>query len=412
MRSAEDIARVIFKHAAEISKLHAITPLLHSNSALARELTGAERCSLWLIDPRTGELWTRVADGVGELRIPGQQGIIGACISSEMPILANDVHCDSRFLSTIDNSTGFTTQNVLCVPILAEKKVIGALQLLNKTAGFDNEDVDILQLMSVYTGVAIETERLREEAESARWMNRELEIAREVQQKLLSNSVGAIPGLECAGFCRPAQAIGGDYYDIMELPDRALGITLGDVSGKGIPAALLMASIQSLLRGLMVRNPFDLGGLLTDINAALYRISTAANYSTLFCAVLNNRHNELTFVNAGHIPAFIVRHKDGSILRASEGGLPIGLMPSISYRSCTVPISPDDLFVAISDGVLDLGAGDDVWNEEILGAFLQRSRHRSVEEIGQSLITELDRLADGKKQFDDITVVALRVPIA
>ena len=248
--SGTHIARVILEHAARISREQDISALVGLHAALARDLVGGDRSSVWLIDEANKELWTRVADGVKELRIPLNAGLVGACIAGDEVIIANDLRNDRRFHRTIDQTSGYQTESVLCIPLRAGKRILGALQVLNKPGGFTPVDAELLGLMAVYAAAAIQTERLRTEAEEGRLLKRELDIAREVQLKMLPRTFPPIAGLEYTGFCRSARFVGGDYYDLLPLADGGFAFTLGDVSGKGVPAAVLMASIHTLLRSL------------------------------------------------------------------------------------------------------------------------------------------------------------------
>lgn len=242
--SSDLIIQAIFEHAARIGREQRMDELMRINADFARDLAGADRCSLWLIDAAHGELWTRVAHGVAPLRIPMGEGLVGACVAADEIMLVNDLAMDTRQLRQVDLASGYHTEQVLCVPMRSEGKVIGALQLLNKPAGFTQRDADLLGLLAHFAGSAIETERLRQEAATADLLRHELALARDVQERLLPKALGGVRGLECAGCCRPARSIGGDYYDLLPRHDGSFALTLGDVSGKGIPAAVMMASIK------------------------------------------------------------------------------------------------------------------------------------------------------------------------
>src|SRR6201998_3721842 len=368
--SADHIAHVIFEYAAKISREEDISGLILLNADLARDLVGAERCSLWLIDEGTGELWTRVAHGMGEIRIPGGRGVVGSCIAQGETLIINDVQRDKRFLRCVDESSGFHTQSMLCVPLRHEKGVMGALQLLNKKNGFSTQDAEVLRFMALYAASAIQAESLRQEAESARLLKHELVLAAGVQQRLFPNDSTPVQERDYTGLCRPAKFVGGDYYDFLQLPDESFGFTLGDVSGKGFPAAVLMASIHTLSRALLLHHPHDLAMATTELNDALYRSSTADRYSTFFCGALNAARNQLTYVNAGHIPPFIVR-KGGIIERPAECDLPVGLMPAVHCRQYIIRVAPGDRIVCVSNGITEAQTTEDeLWGEERLETIL------------------------------------------
>lgn len=408
--SADHIAQVIFEYAAKISREEDISSLILLNANLARDLVGAERCSLWLIHERTGELWTRVAHGMREIRIPPGQGIVGACIAQGETLIINDVQHDKRFFRTVDESSGFHTQSILCVPLRHEHGVMGALQLLNKKNGFSAEDAEVLRFMALYAASAIQAESLRQEAESARLLKHELALAAGVQQRLFPSDSTPVPALEYTGLCRSAKFVGGDYYDFLQLPDDRFGFTLGDVSGKGFPAAVLMASIHTLSRALLLHHPDDLALATTELNDALYRSSSADRYSTFFCGVLNSARNQLAYINAGHIPPFIVR-RNGNVERPAEGDLPVGLMPGVHYRQHTIHIAPGDSIVCVSDGIVEAQTCDDeLWGEARLEAVLLGNPHVPAKQLAHIVLKSADEFAGHTEQFDDMTIVVLKIP--
>jgi len=404
----ERIARVIFEHASRIGREQTLTDLVLLNADLARDLTGAERCSLWLIDADTQELWTRVAHGTKELRIPSGKGLVGACIRDGQPILINDTSTDSRFFSKVDQSTGFRTRSVLCVPLRSDAGVIGALEVMNKTDGFDEEDGELLRMMGLYTASTIETERARQEAEAARSLQHELEIAGGVQRRLFPPN-GKTADLEYVGLCRPAKAVGGDFYDFVNLDSGKLAVTLGDVSGKGFPAALLMAGIHTLMRSLLTHNGMRLAEIMEEINEAIIRNCSGEQYSTLFSGVIDPLSGQLRFVNCGHLPPMVLRARDGEISRPTEGNVPLGLMTSVSYQEHSITMLPGDLLICISDGIVEAQDREGTfWEDSLLQAVLSENRNNTPSLLAKCVVEAVDRFSGGAEQADDMTVIVIK----
>lgn len=407
---SERVARVIFAHAAAISKQRDISTLLQLNADLARDLLGADRCSVWLLDDRNQELWTKVAHGVSEIRIPMQSGLAGACLQANEAVLVNNLATDQRFYSNIDSSSGYITKSALCVPLQAEGAAIGVLQVLNKVDGFTDEDAELLRLMAIYSASAIQSEQLRQLSEGARLMRQELDIAASVQQRLLPQRSIKSDHLEYTGFCRPASKVGGDFYDLIPRDDGSVGITLGDVAGKGFPAAVLMASIHTLLRHLLMQDNADLAKTITALNRTVHLSSSAERYATLFCGVLSADRTKLHFVNAGHVPPLIVRAKSGTISSEQRGEMPLGLMPYTQYTQYTLDIHSGDLLVCMSDGIVEAeDASGNTIDPLLVNTILSEARHRSVADIVEHLVAAVDAYAGQENQFDDMTLVALRV---
>ena len=407
--SAERTIRAIFEHAARIGREQQIEELVRLNADFARDLIGADRCSLWLIDLEKNELWTKVAHGVDQLRIPMGEGLIGACIRDNQVLLVNNAAQESRLLRRVDTLSGYRTEQVLCVPLHAEGKVIGALQLLNKPAGFTETDAGLLGLLAHFAASAIESERLRQEAEGARLIRHELALAHEVQARMLPDPPTGVDRLECVGFCRPARSIGGDYYDLLPLPDGQFALTLGDVSGKGIPAAVMMASIQTLLRSLLKQDAHDLAALLAALNLTLYETSMPERYSTLLVGVISSDRRSFSYVNAGHISPLLL-HADGRLERLPGGGCPVALFPVMSYEQSSAALEPGDTLVIVSDGIVEArNQAGDFWDEAEVERVLLANLDAPLSQLPELLCAAVDNFAAGAEQYDDMTVVAVRI---
>ncbi len=403
------LTRAIFEHATQVSKMDQIDDLVQLNADFARDLVGAGRCSLWIADVPKQQLWTRVADGIESLRIPISQGLVGACVVHNEVVLVNDAERDARVLRSVDSETGYRTQQVLCVPLRVEGRVIGALQLLNKPTGFTPADADLVGLLAHFAASAIEGEWRRQEALSAKLMGHELGLARDVQERLLPHNPQQVLKLDCVGSCRSARIIGGDYYDLLSLEDGSFAFTLGDVSGKGIPAAVMMAGIQVLLRSVLPSHNGDLAGIFEEINRVLYASSTAERYSTLFCGIVSPDRRAMTWVNAAQVHPFLF-HQDGLLERLDSGGLPIALLPGSTYQEVVSPLLPGDLLVVVSDGLLEVAsATGEFWEEEVVEQIIRQKLKAPLKQIPEALWDAADRWATGTEQFDDMTVVVLRI---
>jgi sigma-B regulation protein RsbU (phosphoserine phosphatase) len=407
---SERIAQVIFEHAARISRQKDIPAMANLNADLARDLLGADRCSLWLIDHNTHELYTRVAHGVSEIRIQQGAGIVGDSVAQGQPILVNDVRSHRNFLGKVDDASGYETHCVLTVPLWVDGQVIGAIQALNKPGGFTAEDAELLRFMAMYTAAAIQAERLRREAEAAMLLRRELDIAADVQRQLLPHEDVEVAGLEIATFCRPARMVGGDFYDLLAIGEQRLGFTLGDVAGKGFPAAVMMASIQTLLRRLLLHDPENPAQVMAELNEAIHDSSTPDRYATLFCGILNAARNELLYVNAGHIQPMIVRGNDGSLVRPQGGDLPAGLLPGVHFSQHREKVFSEDIIACISDGIAEAhNQAGEPCEDSLVEQILCSKRHLPIEQLSAEIVDAIDAYAGGAEQHDDMTLVLIRI---
>ncbi len=239
-------------------------------------------------------------------------------------------------------------------------------------------------------------------------LEHELGVARDVQRELLPHQAPDIPELELAGICRQAIAVGGDYYDYLPLGDGRLGLVIADVSGKGVPAALLMASLQASVRSLFP-TAVDPGTLNANLNNALFRASSAARYATAFLASFDPQTGRLSYSNAGHLPPILVQRED--TVRCDEGGVPIGLFEGSTYDTGTRLLVPGDLLALFTDGVTEAPAPDgDEFGSTRLADLLRAHRDQPLEEIIQTVLDALVQWSGPIDAHDDVTIVLARVP--
>ena len=263
---------------------------------------------------------------------------------------------------------------------------------------------------------------LAEEAVSRAKLEREFEIAREVQERLFPQTFPNVAGVDLAAHCRPAQAVGGDYYDLIDihgpsLPESGhgcerLGVAIGDISGKGMSAALLMASLHASLRGQVLSGTGDLGAKMANVNRLLYAASDSNRYATFFYAELDCASRTLHYVNGGHNPPALLRKEDGAwrVFRLADGGPVIGLLAGAVYKEQILHLLPGDVLLAFTDGISEaMNASEDEWGEDRMIAEAQARPDLNAEELLQDLFREADAFAAGAPQHDDMTLVILRL---
>lgn len=308
----------------------------------------------------------------------------------------------------------------LLLPVGAKNELSGVISLSPKLSEepYSPSDLRLLRSVAAQTGLALENSRLTEaiasEAAQKERMNRELEIAREVQERLFPQDLPEIEGLEYYGACRPALGVGGDYYDFIELEDGQLGIAIGDVSGKGIGASLMMASLQAALRGQAIHSGNDLAGLMDRVNKLIYETSTTNRYATFFHARYDPKTRKLIYVNAGHNPPYIIRRgrDETEVIELKEGGAVVGMLPPIlvNYSQAEIELRPGDLLVGCTDGITEaMNPMEEEWGEEAVLAELKTLDGLSCREIIEHIVASADRFADGAKQHDDMTMIVIRV---
>jgi serine phosphatase RsbU (regulator of sigma subunit) len=238
-------------------------------------------------------------------------------------------------------------------------------------------------------------------------LKNDLEIARDIQQAMLPSGLYTAPGVETVGMSRPANTVGGDFYDILPLEDGRLVITLGDVAGKGSPAALLMALLLAMLRTL-VDEKLEPADLITRLNVQVCRHAPGTRFITLFYAVFDPRTGSLTYVSAGHMPPLLLRG-DGSCERLSDGGISLGMFDHSTYKTGHVTIEPEDLFAVYSDGITEAESQKGIPFDEIgLETALKASQHERLADVGAAVVRAVERHTDSHKFADDLTILLLR----
>ena len=302
----------------------------------------------------------------------------------------------------------------LLLPLAVKDRLLGFLSLGPKLSEepYSPTDVQLLQSVASQTGLALENTRLTEamatEVAQRERLNRELEIAREVQQRLFPQAGPVIAGLDYAGKCRPASSVGGDYYDFVSMCDGRLGIAIGDISGKGVPAALLMASLQASLRGLAIANPPALSTLMENLNRLVFDASPSNRYATFFYGVYNPVTREFMYVNGGHNPPMVFRGVD--VLRLEEGGPVIGLFGPAVYEQASIQLQPGDTMVLFTDGVSEaMNNADEEFDEPRLVESVRGGEGLDASGLIDRVMAVCDAFVAGAPQHDDMTLVVARV---
>ena len=293
-------------------------------------------------------------------------------------------------------------------------------------------------LAGSFNEMTVAVQRGREAAIARETLERELQTARTIQQRLLPRSIPDLPGFDMIGASVPSRQVGGDYFDFLSLEPGRIGVAIADVSGKGMPAALLMANLQASLQGQVI-HPSSVAEIVARVNDLLARSTDAQMFATFFYGVLDSKTGTFTSVNAGHNPPLLLK-ADGSMQTLNSGGVVLGMLQGMPYEQETMPFAPGDLLVLYTDGVTEAegptraepsgrdleGANlhaaegtdfsgaegeDDVppmFGEERVIRVVREHAHRSAVEIKEAILSEVDRFSAGMAQSDDITLVVIK----
>ena len=333
------------------------------------------------------------------------------------------VHFDNAE-SWVQSTAGAERQSLevlqpeLLLPLSLNEKLLGIMSLGPKQSEepFSKTDIRLLDSVAAQTGLALENSRLTAavaaEVAARAKQTRDIEIARDVQQRLLPQEFPPIAGLDYAGACRAALGVGGDYFDFIPLSNTSLGIAIGDVSGKGIPASLLMASLRAYLRGAQtIHHQADLTEVMRNLNGLVFESSAANRYATFFYGELDLTTRTLTYVNAGHNPPMLFHEAASSrdVDRLDIGGPVIGLMEGCVYQQGSVSLTAGDVLVAYTDGISEaMNAANEEWGEESFMDAIRPNRAMPAATLIDRLMTSADAFVAGAPQHDDMTLLVVR----
>ena len=381
----------------------------------ATENVGADRGTIYLVDQDRHEVWSKVKQGKEriEIRLPMGQGLAGYVAQTGEEILIEDAYNDPRFDQATDRATGYKTRSLLTTPMRnKERQIIGVFQLLNRARGsFLPEDVDFLNALSAHAAVAIENAYLHKESLAKKALEKELDVARQIQQRLIPATPPDVEGYELIGMNTPCDAVGGDYYDYIPLSDDRLFIAIGDVVGHGIPAALLMANLYAALRS-HTQYEMDLADMVAKTNDFIHRSTDIMQYITMFCGMLDLPTGRFHYVNAGHNPPYHVHagEKGKAVTDPlKEGGVPLGMMPSMPYESGSTELDKGDLLYLFTDGVTEAqNEKGDLLEEEALENCLKGCLGLKLPNVLHEIQVEIRAHTGDTPQEDDVTMMAVQ----
>jgi phosphoserine phosphatase RsbU/P len=333
--------------------------------------------------------------------------LTGWMLKNKSPLLINNFKEDNRFNFIVKEEFPITT--LLSVPMLLKNKMMGLLTVFNKhsDSGFTNEDQRMLSIMAAQSAHIIENARLYEEEQVLIKFREEMRLANDIQVNLLPKSKPVIPGYLIDGKSIPAKDVGGDYFDFIPLPNNDFVFCLGDISGKGIPAALLMANLQASLRGQTLMN-IQCKDCIEFTNNLLYNSTDSSKFATLFYAVLHPSENKITYCNAGHNEPILIDH-DGNVSRLKEGGLIVGVMPNLNYLEKTIDITSGSVLIVFSDGITEImDSNEQEFGEDRLIKLIKNNSSLSACDMIDLIINTVNQFAGNSEQMDDMTLVIIK----
>jgi len=365
----------------------------------------AEAASIFLLEDCGTEV--RCHECVGPANITGLtlkvgQGIVGKSIAEHSVQLVRDTETDPDFDVTIDKNTGFCTRSILCAPLLVEDECLGALEIINKKDGglFDVGDQHLLTALASSAALAIKNARIAGKLVEQHRISHELNLAREIQEKLLPNAAKELP---ITGINIPAYEVSGDFFDYFQREDGLIYFNLADVSGKGMNAAMLMAQASSLLHQLAksVTDPVE---LISRVNNEICESVTHGMFITIVSGFFDVDKNKVSFVNAGHQP-LLMHTNDNDFISFPATGIPIGIISGYEYEETVCDLDEGSLYI-FTDGVTESRIDENTYlGETGLKTILKNYKNRDMHTRLHNIVADVQR--SGFVQQDDITLLII-----
>jgi len=406
-----DLLALISKVGVTLLASATLEQTLNQVASLVFEAVPSDRCLIMMRDEGGEELKVAVArlrdrEGeVGEIRV--SRHVLAEVVGKGKSVLTSDAQHDPRFASSTMTIQGI--RSVLAVPLGVGEKVFGIIYADSPIAEgrFSEDHLKVLTTLASVAAIRVENARLVEEQMGRERLEQELQLASEIQQRFQPTAPPIVDGYELQGISFSCYEIGGDYYDFIERQDGRLVVALGDVSGKGTAAALLMSSLHAAVHA-QAASHSSLVETISNVNRYLAENIPSNRFVTLFYAELDPKSGSLSFVNAGHNPPIIV-HDSGTVEQLSSGGLPLGIMPETEYREGRTQLHPGDVLVIYSDGVSEaINPQGEEFGPDRLCQVVMENLNATAAGLRDRIESALSKFVENTPANDDITLVIVK----
>lgn len=428
-READSLRRIL-EVARQLAAPFELRDLLAQIIDAGRDLLEADRGSVFLFDRATSELYTVVAHGVQSIRFGIDKGIAGECARNRTIINVPDCYADPRFNQAIDKATGYRTNCLITIPLIGlENELVGVLQLLNARDGqFDAEDEEMAVLIASQAATAIQRVKLNHDRFERLKLERELDLARKIQMGVLPATLPTCSGYDLAGYSQPADATGGDIYDVIELdennvsqqydlesdsslimPSRGLFFLLADATGHGVGPALSVTQVRAMLR-LGLRLSASLAQLFKHINGQLVMDLSSDRFVTAFFGMLDPLAHEIRYISGGQGPIVHYHAATGMCDFLEASTVPMGIMddPPIDIPE-PMKLAPGDIVALLTDGFYEYQNKEGrMMGKDRIGDAIHQHRHESAKEILDALLRHMLAFGNDAPQLDDVTGVIVK----
>jgi len=341
-------------------------------------------------------------------KIQVSQSIINQAVNQNSSILTSDAQDDTRFKAEA-SIINLNIHSAMCVPLWNNKDIIGVIYAdrIFKLEQFTEDDLRLMTLLANLAAIKIENAKLVEQGIEKEKMEKELALATQIQRDFLPKENPQSKSFDIAGTNVPCYQVGGDYYDFIDIDPERIGITIADVSGKGVSASLLMASLRAALQS-EVHLEYDIEKMVKKLNDFVHRSSSSNKFITFFFSELNKKTSELTYINAGHNPPLILDLK-GKVQRLESSGFCLGMFPNVDYKMEKLKLGIGDIALLFTDGITESrNKNNEEFEEQRLIQLLKKNSKIGAQDLMEKINQELEEFTFGTEQMDDQTIVVIK----
>jgi len=412
MGDATQRLRLLLQVGDAIRTENEVDPLLETVISLLFALLQPDRAFIMLKDQKSQALVphvTRLTNGVSHEEIAVSRTIIDRSLNDRVSLLVSDALSDVRFAKS-ESIVIQKIRSAIVAPLIYQDDVLGVMYFdtRNRASAYTEAELELATNIANQTAIVLSNIEMQKKMIEQRTLEREMEIARDIQTHLLPRSMPVLAGYDFAAFSAPAKHVGGDYYDFLSLSENQLGVAIADVSGKGVPAAILTASVRSALQAEVRAGFQSVAALLEHLNELVYRDTASNMFVTLIFAVLNGESGLFEYGNAGH-PYPLLFDANGNLAELEVGGCFLGIGEQMRYSGGTATVPPGGTLILYSDGVTDTQSPDgELFGRKRLIEVIRKNLGTPAEELRKAIFRDTQRFQGDTEQFDDFTLIIIR----
>jgi sigma-B regulation protein RsbU (phosphoserine phosphatase) len=408
----------------DLTSLLEVTRLLSSDMSLqsiletmfrtTTHIMNCDRYSLFIYDEEKNELYSKIALGSEqeEIRFPAHKGIAGDVFQTGEPVNIKDCYADRRFNPQVDVKTGYKTNTLLCIPVTSfDGRRIGVIQVLNKRQGvFTPYDEYLLGLLASHLGVAVQRAFLMENYLEKQKLENEMNMAQAIQASLTPGRAPVFHGFDISCFSRQCETTGGDYLDFVPMTRNRLAVVIGDVTGHGLGASLLMLVARSTFR-VLVENGLDLPRLAARMNRRILQDFSGERSMTFFYGVLDNENNAFNYINCGHDEPLWYHAQTATITFLAQCGLALGMLPGTTYEKARL-LRPakNDILVFYTDGITEaMNPEKELFGTARLEAVIKKNASENAATLQKRIRQSVSRFMQNGSRQDDMSLIIIKV---